>query len=472
MARGTCLFHGLLSIVLAGLTAVFAPVYAAEPTGTVVVISDIHFDPFAAPELAPRLAASKVEDWPALLAATGSRNVSRRGEDTNHALLASAVAALSEQAARADLVLVSGDFLAHRFVDAAAQALGTAADPASVERLAAGTARYVARALAAALPGKPIAIALGNNDSACGDYRIEPGGAFLAALHDTVRELAGPDRLAEDFGRTYRAAGYYAMQHPVLPQATIVVLNDVLWSTEYRDGCGAAGPDAAEAMTGWFERQLDAARRAGRRVWLVHHIPIGIDPYATAQAPTGSSCPARTVPFLKEPFASRFLKLLRDHAAAIQAAFSGHTHQDSYSLVVDAGKAVAVEKVVPSITPVFGNNPGFHLFDYDRQTGDLKDFSTWYLANLDQAAQGHSAEWRREYTFTEAYGEATYSAAAVQRIATAVLKGDAAGDSVRSTFRRLHPVSHGEIASETLTAYACAIGHPDLASFTACNCER
>jgi sphingomyelin phosphodiesterase acid-like 3 len=472
MARGTFLSRGLLSIVLAGLSAVLAPAFAAEPTGTVAVVSDIHFDPFAVPELAPRLAASAVEEWPALLAGTGNRNVSRRGEDTNHALLASAVAALSEQGARADLVVVSGDFLAHRFVDSAARALGSGADPASVERLAAGTARYVARALGAALPGKPIVIALGNNDSACGDYRVEPGGPFLAALHDTVRELAGPDRLAEDFGRTYRAAGYYAMQHPVLPQATIVVLNDVLWSTEYRDGCGGDGLDAAEAMMAWFERQLDTARRAGRRVWLVHHIPIGVDSYATARAPAGSSCPARTVPFLQEPFASRFLKLLRDHAAIIQAGFSGHTHQDSYSLVIDAGKAVAVEKVVPSITPVFGNNPGFHLFDYDRQTGDLKDFSTWYLANLDQAAAGRSAEWRREYAFTEAYGEAAYTAAAVQRIATAVLNGNAAGDGVRSTFRRLYPVGHGEIASEALTAYACAIGHPDLASFAVCNCER
>ena len=114
--------------------------------------------------------------------------------------------------------------------------------------------------------------------------------------------------------------------------------------------------------------------------------------------------------------------LLRDYAATIQASFSGHIHQDSYRLVMDAGAAVGVEKVTPSISPIFGNNPGFHLFDYDRQTGDVTDFSTWYLANLDQASATTPGEWRREYVFTEAYGKQAYSAAAIKQIADAMLE--------------------------------------------------
>ena len=137
--------------------------------------------------------------------------------------------------------------------------------------------------------------------------------------------------------------------------------------------------------------------------------------------------------------------LLQDYATTIQANFSGHTHQDSYRLVMDAGVAVGVEKIAPSISPIFGNNPGFHLFDYDRQTGDLIDFSTWYLANLEQASATNPGEWRREYVFTEAYGQQAYSAAAVKRIANAMLETGAEGEQVRSTFRRLYPVSHGEI---------------------------
>ena len=103
--------------------------------------------------------------------------------------------------------------------------------PEQSETLTAKTALYVADALRTALPGRPILIALGNNDSECGDYQLEPGGAFLASLRDTVRDLAGPDRLAQDFDQTLQAGGYYAMRHPTLADVTILVVNDVLWST-------------------------------------------------------------------------------------------------------------------------------------------------------------------------------------------------------------------------------------------------
>ena len=57
--------------------------------------------------------------------------------------------------------------------------------------LAATTSNYVAEAIALSLPGKPIILALGNNDSDCGDYQIDPGGPYLAATRETVRRLAG-----------------------------------------------------------------------------------------------------------------------------------------------------------------------------------------------------------------------------------------------------------------------------------------
>ncbi len=82
------------------------------------------------------------------------------------------------------------------------------------------------------------------------------------------------------------------------------------------------------------------------------------------------------------------------------------------------------------------------------------------------------AEWRREYVFTEAYGQPMYSAAAVERIAGAMLGTESAGERVRSTFRRLYPVSHGEIPAEALPAYACAIGNLAVSSYTACYCHR
>jgi sphingomyelin phosphodiesterase acid-like 3 len=470
MARVSWRFLRALTLSLIGLPVAGMPVHATEPSGLIAVVSDIHFNPFAPPDLALRLASSPPKEWPSIFASLPEQSFSRRGEDTNHALLASALGALSRSAGTADLVIVSGDLLAHRFIEIATQSLGTTPTSGVVRALASNTALYVADVLRTALPDRPILIALGNEDSECGDYQLAPGGAFLASLRDTVRDLAGPDRLAQDFDRTYTAGGYYAMRHPTVSEVTILVVNDVLWSTRYRDACGTDGAETGEGMMAWLQRQLGEARAAGRRVWLVHHIPVGIDPYATLHAPASSSCPVRVTPFLKEPFASRFVLLQREYAETIQAGFAGHIHQDSYRLVTKAGVAVAVEKITPSISPIFGNNPGFHLFSYDWRTGDLTDFSTFYLADLEQAFPTARGEWRREYVFTEAYGERTYSAAAVARIAQAMLATGVAGERIRSTFRRLYPVSHGEIPAEGLRAYACAIGDLAASSYAACYC--
>jgi hypothetical protein len=462
----------VILLAVAGYAASAIPVHAAEASGTIAVVSDIHFNPFATPDLAPRLANSEPQDWPSIFASASGQGFSVRGEDTNRTLLASTFDALSTNTGKADLVIVSGDLLAHRFEEFAAHSLGTAPDSSVVRALAAKTALYVAEALHTALPNRPIVLALGNNDSGCGDYRLEPGGAFLASLSNTVRDLAGANHLAGDFDQTFHNGGYYAVRHPMLDGVTILVVNDVLWSTDYQDACGIDGAETAEAMMAWLERQLADARAAGRRVWLVHHIPVGIDPYETLQAPRELSCPAQVIPFLKQPFASRFLTLLREYAATIQVGFSGHAHHDSYRVLMDADATVAVEKVTPSVSPIFGNNPGFHVFDYNRQTGNVTDFSTWYLANLEQTTATTPGEWRREYVFTETYGEQSYSATAVKRIADAMLGSGAKGEEISNIFRRLYPVSHGEIPVGALAAYACAIGHLTVSSYTACYCHR
>jgi hypothetical protein len=88
---------------------------------------------------------------------------------------------------------------------------------------------------------------------------------------------------------------------------------------------------------------------------------------------------------------------------------------------------------------------------------------------LEQASGTTPGEWKREYVSTEAYGQLTYSAAAVERIAEAMLGTESAGERVRSTFRRLYSVSHGEIPAEVLPA--CAISNLAVSSYIACYCQ-
>ena len=298
--------------------AVAQPVGSAEAPRSFAVISDFHFDPFSTPALAQELATSIPSERQVISASDSVQTFSRFGEDTNLPLLSSAMTALSRAAGSADFVLMPGDLLAHRFEERAASALGTVPDAQAVRELTTNTMRYVAGSLQAALPGRPIILALGNNDSDCGDYRIEPQGAFLAATRDTVRQLAGQDLVAAEFNETYLAGGYYRIRHPTLPKTTILVVNDVLWSREYRNSCGDDGLAAATAMMSWLERELIDARNEERRVWLVHHIPVGVDSYISLRNTGTLTCPFPVTSFLKEPFASRFLKSsahFREHSA-------------------------------------------------------------------------------------------------------------------------------------------------------------
>lgn len=461
---------GARALLLLCLMLALGPCVARAETGpgSFVQISDIHFNPFDPPARSHDLVDAPLSDWPAILARNPDRRLSQWGEDTNDALLETTLNELSRAAANSDFVLVTGDLIAHDFPARVHRALGFAPGSAESRAFAAKTTLFVIERLRAALPAKPMLLALGNTDSGCGDYRIDPGGPYLAATRAAIREMVGADRLSADFDATYGAGGYYAAAHPTLPDTTILVLDNAMWAADYRDACGSGGLDVAKAMIDWLERQLQAAEAAGRKVWLMHHIPVGVDAYSTLKA-KAETCRQRLVPMLGEPFAPRFTGLLARYSATVTASFSGHDHHDDYRLLRnEAGAVVRVEKVAPAISPVFGQNPGFHIFSYDRGTGALADFSTRYLANLATAAGPAAADWQEEYTFTAAYGVRAFDPPGVE----AMWSGLMANGPAAPVFRRLYNVSHGELREDEQRAYACAVGYVEPAAFAACYCDR
>jgi len=440
---------------------------AAGERGTFLHVSDIHLDPFATAGVARELLFRGVDQWRARLLREPEQAMAGFGEDTNFPLLDSSAAALRAAAPEADFTIFTGDLLAHDFEAKAAKAFGVDERSAEVEAFAVATTNFVTRTLGRAIPGRPVIIALGNNDSACGDYRIVPGGPYLAATRATMRELLGNLEVDPDFDRTWLAGGYYGVRHPSRPGITILVINDILWSHDYRDACGADGLAAGKAMLEWLRARLHHHRRTGGKVWLVHHIPIGYDAYGTTKV-ADKRCPARPVPFLRQPFARDFTELIRDHGAIIDAGFSGHIHFDDFRLLKSRrGEPVAAEKIAPGISPIFGQNPGFHVFTYDRLTGRPTDYSTHYLANLANGLKARDARWEKEYSFTRRYGQRRYGPAEIDTVWRRLQRKGA----TQREFRKLYNVSRGELSADVFPAYACAIGHLDEKSFDACYCR-
>src|SRR5262249_20698493 len=112
-----------------------------------------------------------------------------------------------------------------------------------------------------------VVVALGNNDSDCGDYAIPPNSPFLAAVADQLPVLAkSPDAKA-----TFRFGGYFSVPHPTVAGQEIIVLNSVFWSRSYASCVQNIG-DPGAAELDWLSWQLYAAKILNRQVTLIMHI--------------------------------------------------------------------------------------------------------------------------------------------------------------------------------------------------------
>ena len=109
------LWRYLLSILIALLLCRVSLSAAEQQEGLreCLLISDIHFDPFADPSLFESLAKEPVSEWGRLLGSSSERGVSQLGSDSNYVLLKSSLRAAAQTCPRPDFILYPGDSLAH-----------------------------------------------------------------------------------------------------------------------------------------------------------------------------------------------------------------------------------------------------------------------------------------------------------------------------------------------------------------------
>jgi sphingomyelin phosphodiesterase acid-like 3 len=426
-----------------------APVCFATPNGRVLLVSDIHFDPLADPKIVNELVAAPASRWPDIFAPSAEGGYAHSPDDTNYSLLKSALSAAAAQGPF-DFVIASGDYLRHGFQSAFVKAGGSPADyPAFATKAAVFVVNTVQNTL-----GAPVYVALGNNDSASGDYGLDPGSGFLTALANTLQILTNNPEAAADF----QAAGFYELSHPTLPKEDILVLNTVFWSRSYSIlGSNTSDPGAAEIQ--WLSWKMYEARILGHKVILVMHIPPGIDAYASSHRGDYKS----PIQFWQDRYFIQFRELMDSYGDIMQLALAGHTHMDDFRLLgASGGKQPLVIRIMPAISPVFGNNPAFSVLDYDTVTGDISDIATYYL---DLAKGGNDPRWALEYHFPSAYG---YNA--VNALNLAALAASIHGDpKVRQVFAGYYAVSApSPITSINWPFYSCAETQFTATDYSSC----
>jgi sphingomyelin phosphodiesterase acid-like 3 len=456
---------GRLLLALA-LTALIAASAGAQQQ--FLALSDVHFDPMADAALVDRLAAAAPEKWAAILDGAADRRVVGYGRDTNWPLLRSALQQMQASLPHPAFILVSGDFLAHdyrRRFERAAQAHGGDA----YRRFVVDTFRFIALQLRRHFPGVPILPTLGNNDAVCGDYRIEPNGPFLSEVQPILKDLVKVG-LEKGFAQDWQRLGNYRVTLPGAGGIELISLNSVYFSPRYENACGRRGAaNPAAATLDWLAAQLDRAAAAHRRVWLLYHIPPGIDAFASLRR---GSCPAHFVSMWRPEDIARFETLLRRRAGTIVAAFAGHTHTDDIRLFAGDGFAL----ITPAVSPIFGQNPGFRIVSFD-DAGGIRDTAIYDLANLATAASGEAApEWQEEYRFTSFWGVPRVDRASLARLYDEIGKDAAAHERWARLFAVSSPgfwhagTLPAAVIARAQRAEYCAAGHLDTASYGQCYC--
>ena len=442
-----------------------AQVAPASGAGLVVSISDIHFNPFYDPKLAAKLVQSDYTEWQAIFSRSGVQGYGSHSADTSYKLLNSALENIYLRAARPDFIIISGDFLAHDFQETYAKLAGSN-DPKAVNSFIDKTIAFVTWVIARRFPKTPVYPALGNNDSYCGDYQVEPAGQFLRATAQTWKRLLNNKSNAEFFLQTFPAMGSYSVLAPYNRNHRVIILNTTFFSENYQNTCGDPRAEPGTEEMKWLETELEKAAAGKKRVWLVYHIPAGVDVFASVK--NGQA--GQAVSLWQPAYNQQFIDLVARYSSVIVAAFAGHIHMDSFQLVKSNNQAPAsFVHITPAISPLFGNNPAFDVFTYDRRLAALKDYSAYYF-NLSSPAAKKNApvKWSKEYSFAQAFAQPDFSATALQSI-YGLMPADKNGDLTKyQAYYNVSNTASPGFDRSNWRAYWCGIGSLTVSTYLSC----
>ncbi len=435
-------------VAIVGCATVGSPVPAPAQESTVLLVSDFHFNPFASGnDVVKALRSTPTSQWAGVLAASPNTAPSAPGSDTNYPLLVSAGAAIRAAAPNPAFVVITGDFLSHHFETGYSSVFG---DTAGVAAFADSTMAFMAGFVGSLVPANvPVYPSIGNNDSGCGDYDVDP--QFLRSAARSWAPLAERGGGAPGFVAAFDSGGWYTARPPATG-VTLLVLNDVYWSRDYAASCG---PDLGIRQLQWVGQELASTRTAGGRAWLAAHIPPGVDIY--------SSLDTTPVLMFDTPYAAPYDSTVRANADVVRLQLTGHTHMNEFRVYATTGGGGVPDVGVPAVSPVFYNNPGFVTMRLSA-AGEVLDYTAHAFTGA--TSPNAPAGWSTLFDFDALYRQPAVTGASL-RAAAALIASD---PTVRAAWELNYSggAEGQNPTSATWQAYWCGIQNLDASSYQAC----
>ncbi len=322
---------------------------------SMIVLSDIHFNPLYDSSLTDELLHSDYKQWDSIFKKSSITKFSYYREDANYSLFIAMLDKIKEVYPSPEYMIISGDFLCHDSF------LGKYNSDSSLKN---NMIRFIAKKLKDVFPATVILPAIGNNDSYVHNS-INPNDPFLLMFANAWVPLLHFTNEADSVGfiNQFSKGGYYSYGFKN-SRNKIVLLNTVFFSSEYK------GPDnAGSEEKNW----LGEALNKHENVWTASHLPPGTDMYKLANKSSAAE-------MCNSNFEGFFCELLKKNASHIQANFAGHTHMNDFRLVADStGKAISFFHIIPAVSSVYHNNPAFQIINYSKESMELLDYTTHYL---------------------------------------------------------------------------------------------
>jgi sphingomyelin phosphodiesterase acid-like 3 len=377
--------------------------YPATTTNfTVVVFTDIHFNPFydiipANPELFQKLVSSDVSQWASIFQGSTMATPSPRGNDTNYPLLVLALSGIKQNLGASPLAIFTGDILRHGLTANFYKYYGvvgvpTAEDVAAMQAFTNKTVAFIMDQVRSSIGNIPVMFAVGNSDS----YSLiddGPDSTFLANTADYYyTKLLNRTVDQQSFLSTFKAGGYYSAE---LPGTNLLVigLNTVPFTNSNQ-------PNLVTEELAWLESKVASAKAAGKKVWLLMHVPPGASIVQAANS-VDVNGHITTAPMMWSTdntgvsiYQDRLLNIFKSYPGVVTLTLAAHTHMDEYRIMTPTD----VLEITPGITPYFGNNPAFKVFTFAKDTLKPIDYRS---INYDLDAI--PAQFKNYYTFSQEY---------------------------------------------------------------------
>ena len=191
--------------------------------------------------------------------------------------------------------------------------------------------------------------------------------------------------LPEEARITYASYGYYAIN--LTDTLSFVSLNSQLFDNRnfwIYDQYNLTTYDPGNQLY-WLNNTLHNLQRSNRYVWLASHIPPG----------DSSSLYLYT---------DRLLSIYEFYSDIIVNSFHGHTHNDQLRILSNKTGVYGFQFIMSSLVPLYGHNPTFRLYKYDKNNGSIYDYVHHWTNMSKINSTTKVLEWNIEYNASTTYG--------------------------------------------------------------------